>query len=244
MTKIFAARITVIMLLALLLGSGATASQLGDFNTQVAEAFRHHRAASFYVRTGNLGVAAFELQRMQTKWELVLKEFADSPPDAFADDPKWGESLRHVSNNLEAALVAANDGDPQASKQALVRTQSEMAALRKRNLVWVFSDRVDELNAAIDRLDNFVKQPPDLASIEQANAIKSAVAVVAYLTARCRDEAPPQYQTNKEFQELIGDMLKTTDDLVKAVDAKDQRNMTGHIRIIRSHGRVMLLRFG
>lgn len=244
MTKISAGRITVIMLLALLLGLGATASQLGDFNAQVAEAFRHHRAASFYVRTGNLGVAAFELQRMQTKWELVLKEFADAPPDAFADDPKWGGSLRRVSNNLDAALAATNDGNPQVSKQALLHMQSEMAALRKRNLVWIFADRVDELNAVIDELAPFVKQPPDLASIEQANAIKSTVAVVAYLTARCRDEAPPQYQMNKEFQELIADILKTTDDLVKAVDGKDQRNMTGHIRIIRSHGRVMLLRFG
>lgn len=244
MTQIFAGRITTIMLLALLLGSGATASQLGDFNTLVAEAFRHHRAASFYVRTGNLGVAAFELQRMQAKWQLVLKQFADSPPDAFADDPNWGASLRHVSNNLGAALVAANNGSLQASKQALVQMQREMAALRKRNSVWVFADSVDELNAVIDRLGTFFKQPADLASIEQVNAIKNVAAVVAYLAARCRDQAPRQYQANEEFQQLIGDIIKATNNFVKSVDGKDQRSATGHIGVIRSHGRVLLLRFG
>ncbi|MDH3672779.1 MAG: hypothetical protein OES46_16755 [Gammaproteobacteria bacterium] len=244
MAKRLTARITIIILVAVFFPRTISASQLVDFNVLVAEAFQHHRAASFYVRTGNPGVAAFELQRMQAKWQLVLKRFADSPPDAFAGDPMWGKSLRQVSGNLDAALAAANDGDLQASKQTLVQVQSEMAALRKRNSVWVFADRVDELDTVIDGLDTFVKQPPDLSSIQQANDIKNVAAVVAYLTARCRDEAPPQYQTNKEFRQLIEDMLKTTGNLVEAVDGKDERAVTGHIRTIRSHGRMLVLRFG
>lgn len=241
MAKAFAARI---MPIALFLPTIIFASELGDFNALVAEAFRHQRAASFYVRTGNPDIATFELQRMLGKWQLVLKRFADSPPDAFADDPTWGQSLRNVSSNLDAALVATRSGDLQAGKHELVKMQRGIAALRKRNSVWIFTDSIDELNTVIDQLGTFFRPSPDLASIEQINAIKNVAAVVAYLTTRCQDQAPPQYRTNEEFQKLIQDILKATSDLVKSVDGKDQRAATGHIGVIRSHGQILLLRFG
>ncbi len=237
----FAGRITLI---ALFVPTTIVASQLSNFNARVAEAFQHQRAATFYVRTGNPDVATFELQRMLTKWQSLLKKFANSPPDAFADDPMWDQSLRRVSENLDAALAATREGHLQAAKYALSQMQREMAALRKRNSVRSFADNIDELNTVIDKLGGFLRPAPDLASIEQVNAIKNVAAVVAYLAARCQDEAPPQYRTNEEFRKLVQDILRATDDLVKSVDGKDQHATTGHIRIIRSHGQVLLLRFG
>lgn len=248
MTKrgsLFVARLVwLALVISMLIPALTRASDLADFNIAVAEAYRYYRAASFYFRTENTGVAAFELKRMQAKWQTIMGRFADSPPDAFSADPRWSVSLAEISNSINKALAAANSGDVATGKSALAEIQQALSALRKRNSVRVFADSVDELNAAIAALSFYVQHPPDFDATEEKNEIKGAAAVVAYLARKCRVEAPPAYRTNEDFARLIEEMLEALGQMTQAVDRKDRKAAIGYIRVIRSYNRMLSLRFG
>lgn len=227
------------------IGASANADQdLAGFNAMVAAALRHYHAASFYLRTRNPEVAAFELKLLQDRWHAVVARYSSSPPGAFAADPQWRDTLAQVANGIDRALAAANAGEINSSQDRLRGIYDELASLRKRNSVQIFSDNVDELNAAVARLAVYGRGTADLASAEQVNAIKAAAAVVAYLVKKCRNAGPREYQQNEEFRRLTDGMLESLEELIRSVDRKDEQAVRTSIGAIRSYDRMLSLRFG
>ena len=45
----------------------------------------HHRVALFYLRTGNVDLAAIELERMREAWGAVVDRFGARPPEVITD---------------------------------------------------------------------------------------------------------------------------------------------------------------
>lgn len=237
------------VLLAILVWGTMSASaianqELAGFNAMVAAALRHYQAASFYLRTRNPEVAAFELKLLQDGWQAVVARYAGSPPGAFAADPQWRDTLVQVSSGINQAFAAANAGDVESSQARLRGVYQELTALRKRNFVQIFSDNVDELNAAVARLGIHAHGALDLRRADQVNAIKAAAAVVAYLAEKCRNAGSPEYQQNEEFRRLIAGILESLEELVGALDRKDEQAVRTSIGTIRSYDRMLSLRFG
>jgi hypothetical protein len=220
------------------------ADDLTDFKNAADEALAHARTAGFYLDTRNPGVAAFELQVMQDKWQALMKRFADAPPAAFAGDRSWKESLTQIGERVAAALTAANDNDLKAGKQDLLQIRQEMSALYKRNHMRTFSDNIDELGAAVARLSLYIKNSPDFTRFEQVDALITATTAVTTLTRKCRAEAPPAYQQNQEFGQLIDGMLESLGFVMKAIEQKDAKAVGDNIRAIRSYDHILFLRFG
>lgn len=233
------------MLLWEALGTTANANQeLAGFNAMVTGALRHYHAASFYLRTRNADVAAVELQLLQDSWQAVVARYRTAPPGAFAADPQWHNALGQVSSSINQALTAANAGDVDASQDRLHSAYQELASLRKRNFVHIFSDDVDELNTAVAGLAVYGRGVADLGSPDHVNAIKASAAVVAYLARKCRDGRPLEYQQSEEFRRLIDGMLESVEELISAVDRKDEQEVRTSIGAIRSYDRMLSLRFG
>lgn len=227
----------------LLLAAPAQASELSAFNDAVADAAQHWRSAAFYLRTGNPGVAALELDEASARWSRLEEAFAD-PPDAFADDALYRRSLERVGALLAEAAEAAEASDPEPGLSALEAIRIELAALRERNSVRTFSDCVDEMNRAMERLWSFRHDPPDPLDRREVNDFKRQAAITAYLYQRCHEAAPPVYADDPEFQRLFEGALESLPLLFDAVDDQAQDRLINILREVYSFDRLIYLNFG
>jgi len=222
----------------------AGASELARFNAAVAEAFTHYRGALFYLRTENPAVAEFELQDAVALWSEKVMPFRDAAPDAFADDPDWAATLDQVSEGLSQGHELARESDIAAAEAALQPLQAAMADLRARNGVRVFSDCIDEANAAMDALWAYRHDPPDFADSAQVNDLRAKTAVTAYLYARCHKTAPPEISAAEEFQRIMEGSLLSLSRMWPAIDAGNSEAVINILRELRSFDRMLWLQFG
>ncbi len=221
-----------------------SAGDLGDFQRQVADAYAPYRSAMFYLRTGNPGVAALELDTAQERWRGLMQRFGATPPDAFSEDPAYTESLAAIGRAFETGGAALAETDSEAAGKALDPIRGELAALRARNGLRSYSDCIDEMNAAMDRLWTFRHEPPDFDDPAELNRAREASAVTHYLYRRCREEAPAELQATPEFQRLFEGSLISLPLLFEALDQKNEGLLINLLRELRSFDRMIWLQFG
>jgi hypothetical protein len=235
-----------VLWLAVALGCpvAAAASELKSFNAAVADAYGHYRGAVFYLRTGNAGVAAVELAQMASKWRVLVERFAATPPDAFADDATWRATLDGIAVALATASAAAERGEAEGARHALAPVRAELAALRRRNNIAVFSDCVDELGGAMEALWRYRHEPPDFDSGEAVDRLKARLGVVEYLFQRCRDRAPTVHRESEDFNRLIDGSLESLKRLWAALARQDGQAVINSLRELRSFDAMLFLRYG
>jgi hypothetical protein len=225
-------------------GVNVRAGELRDFNVAVADAYAHFRAAIFYLRTENVALAAIEIQGMDEKWARLVDRYRDRPPDAFADDPEWRSVLARIAGRIADGRAAAEASDGKAARDSLSPIRGELGELRGRNNVTVFSDCVDELDAAVRALWVYRKSPPDFAAAQAVEEVTARAAIADYLLARCRDRAPTDYRENAEFQRLMESALEAARKLRRAIEGKDRGYLIRSLRELYSYNRMIFLRFG
>jgi hypothetical protein len=220
------------------------ASTLSEYHAAVAQAYGFYRSAVFYLRTGNTMVAGFELGQMHERWDEVRAHYERAAPDAYSDDPHFGPALAEIAGRIDTALQATADGDAERASAALAPVRVTLAELRRRAGVHVFSDCVDEINAAMDALYPYRRERPDLGDLAQVNDVKAKTAVLRYLLRRCDAAADPEVHEDEEFRRLVDGMLAASDAMFEAVDRKDTTAVVNIIRELRSFDRILFLRFG
>lgn len=238
------AKVLWALVLLMSVAEAAAASRLAAFNRAVAEAYEPYRGAVSYLRTGNLDLAALEIEAASERWKAVVSRFAETPPDAFADDAEWGATLGNIGTRLKAALQAVDQGDKDAALTAAGPIRRLLGDLRRRNHVIVFSDRVDEITASMDRLWAFRKSPPDFASPEDLRRLRHDTAVLGYLVERCREEAPAELLAREDFRRLLDGTQEAVDRMWRAIEGEDGRLLINTLRELRSYDRMLFLRFG
>lgn len=197
-----------------------------------------------YLRTGNAALAALEIEQAQDRWRAILSDFESTPPDGFAADPLWRDTLMEVAAVLDDALTKTDVGDLEAARDALTPVRHKLAGLRQRNSVTTFSDRIDEISAAMDQLWRYRHAPPDFAAPDTARQLGSRAAVFAYVLNRAKAAAPPALAESAEFQRLIAGALEGTDRLWLALERKDQDLLINTLRELRSFEQILFLKFG
>lgn len=231
-------------LAVLVLGASAQAGELARFNAAVAEAYAHYRGAVFYLRTGNPAVANIELQQAAELWKAGVLPFRAAPPDAFAEDPAWPALLDEVAARLDKAAAATGAGEVEVANEALAPIRPSLAGLRARNQVRVFSDCIDEANAAMDALWAFRSKPPDFGKPDEVNNLRARTAVTAYLYRRCAETAPAAVAEAPEFKRIMGGTLESLDRMWAVIDAEDEEAVISILRELRSFDRMLWLQFG
>jgi hypothetical protein len=231
------------LVLSGLAGTGR-AGELSDFNEATAAAYRHYRTAVSYLRTGNAALAAIELETAAGKWQGVTGRFAANPPDAFADDAVWTVTLNGIGQRIGQALTSTDAGDLKTARETLAPVRGQLSALRRRNQVVVFSDRVDEVTAAMDRLWRFRHDRPDFASAAVLRELRSATAVFEHLLRRCREDAPAVLRGDPDFVRFLDSAAEGVERLWQAVEGKDGQLLINTLRELRSFERLFFLRFG
>lgn len=220
------------------------ASELGAFNDAFADAYGHYRQAVFYGRSGNVAVAALELEQFATKWSVVAARFGENPPDAFADDHKWLETLNAIGIAAQQGLEYLDAGDAGAAREALEPIRDIAGDLRHRNGVSTHSDDVDELSAAMDILARYRRSIESLADPEDVTKVTEQAAIVAYLFQKCDLRAPESVRNDPEFRRLIEGANESLAKLWTSLKTGDMRLYRIGIGEVRSYERILFLRFG
>jgi hypothetical protein len=238
-----AALLTTAILLSVL-PQQARASELGAFNDAFADAWGHYRQAVFYGRSGNVAVAALELDDFVTQWSALAARFGDDPPDAFVDDKAWKETLKSIGAIARQGLEELDVGDIEAARQTLAPVRGIAGDLRRRNGVTVYSDVVDELSAAMDMLARYRREMKDLGESEAVATVTRQAAVVAYLFDKCDARASAAVRDDPEFRRLIDGARESMDKLWASLETGDIRLYRIGIGELRSYERILFLRFG
>jgi hypothetical protein len=236
--------LAALAVLSVLFGSPAAAAPAEAFHEAVAAAYDPFREAVHYLETGNAGLAALALERARDAWRQVEGKFVATPPQGFKDDPTWRESLIGIGKALDNGLAAADRGDAPAALAALGAVRPRLAALRLRGNQRVYSDCIDAMNAAMDRLWVFRRTPPRRARPETISAFKAAIAETETWYRRCREEAPLPLRGNPEFRRLFDGALASLARLVPAAEADNEDLIVSLLRELRSFDKLIWLRFG
>lgn len=229
----------------LMLCSGASAAaEPTAFETASRDAYRHYRGAMSYLRTGNLDLAALELEDAIAKWGRLLADYGAAPPEAFADDPEWSSSLAGIGTRLGQALTELDGSRPDAAAQTLAPIREELAALRRRNGVTFFSDHADALSAAMAALWRYRDAPPDLEDDAQSATLRDESAELRAAVVRVRRAAPPAIAADPQFQRLTRGSLDALDRVDAAVRGKDAGLLYNTLGELQSFERIFWLEFG
>ncbi len=227
------------------LAPAAGASELSAFNSAVADAYGHYRQASFYLRrSASPDIAALELESFIEKWQAVVERFAGAPPDAFADDPQWGGTLREIASRAGTALASLDKGDAAAAQETLLPVRGLFGDLRRRNGVTTYSDVIDALSAGMEAFLKYRRNPPDFSDRGQVESMLRQAAVVGYLFDRCAARAPGELLADEEFRRLIDGARESMQKVWIAAETDDLRLLRVGIGEVRSFERILFLRFG
>ena len=241
MRRLFA---ITLLLAAVTAGTVARAAPVHDFHAAMAEAAKHYRFAAFYLRTGNAGVAAIEIQSLQETWQALATAFVKAPPDLYATDPEWASTLAEIGKRAGDALTAVDAGDTDAAARHLAPIRGQLVQLRRRNGLFIFADYVEEANRAFDLLFEFRRRPIDFDNTDDVRTLLTRAAVASDWYRRCLEAAPEKTRASEEFRRLVEISIASMGRIWDAVRERDQRRVVNILREIRSADRLLYLRFG
>jgi hypothetical protein len=228
------------ILLSLAAQTPAAADKLGDFNAAVEKAAAHQRVAIGYLHTGNIDLAAVEIEHMRTAWGAVtsLKR-----PAALNRDPQlYTTTMLDVSTRLVAAQIMVDSGRPDAARQSLEAVRAELHALRKANGIVVLADCIGDANAAMDRLMTFNDRALDWST--DAAAVSNGAA--AYRTAidQCDAMAAADIRASGEFRRLVDGARNSLSQVPKAVADRDTDLLHRLLIELRAFDNLLAFRYG
>ena len=147
----------------------ARADDLDDFNRTVEAAMSHRRVAAGYLRTGNIDLAALEIEGMREAWGKV----STLPrPAAFADQERYTATMLEIAAGLVGTTLVLNLGRPDVARESLDAIRASLSRLRRENGVTVLADCVLDANTAMDALFAH-DEKPDWESVAAGAAILS-----------------------------------------------------------------------
>ncbi len=217
------------------------AASLETFLGDLQPVYDGIRKAMFYLERDAAAPAGFEIERSAEAWRVEVMPYSDSPPAAFAHDPRFGDTLEGIGEALARASAAEG---AEASLDALSGIPATLAELRARNRVVVFADHVREANRAMDRLYAYRHRDIDFSDREVVDDLRARLAVTAYAYRECDAAAPTDVASDPAFRRMIDGTLRSLDLMWAAIAAGEQRTVINILREVRSFDRLLWLQHG
>lgn len=235
--------VLAVALLVPLIGHPAGAQQKDAFLEAVERAYPSYKMAWFYSRTRSVDMAAMELAAFRHAWGRIANKFAAAPPPAFSRDPRWGASLRKITAVLDRAAAEADAGRVRECYRILGGVRTELAALRRRSGVVVFSDRVDAYGGVVTELTQLTRK---MTAVTPADLVKlrGMSTRMKKLVSEIRKGAPAKYRNDSGFLASLDGNEASIAKLDRGIARKHVRAIVGAMRSIRSDYVLLFLRYG
>jgi len=224
-----------LVLALLLIAAPARADDLSDFNAAIEMAMSHHRVALGYLRTGNIDLAALELDGMRQAWAKV----ATLPrPAAFRDKERYTGTLLEIAAGLVGTDLVLKMGRADVARESLEKIRTSLSRLRRDNSVTVLADCVLDANKAMDALFLNDKTPDWMITVgAAAEAYRAAI-------RRCDAVAEPKIKSSGEFRRLIDGALASLAQLPKAIADRDSDLLHRLLGELRAFDNLLAFRYG
>jgi hypothetical protein len=232
------------LLLCLLLTAPASADELADFNAAVEQAAAHQRVAMGYLRTGNIDLAALEIERMRAAWGSVNSRFG-KPPKALARDPQlYTTTMLDAATRLVAASIMIDSGRPEAAQNSLSAIRAELTHLRKANGIAVLADCIGDANTAMDRLMIYNDAALDWSKPDTSSSIAGQASAYKHELDRCDAMAATPVKDSPEFRRLIDGAKASLAQIPQAIGSRDTNLLHRLLIELRSFDNLLAFRFG
>lgn len=225
---------------ALALGVPATADDLDDFHRAVEAAMTHHRAAAGYLRTGNIDLAALELEGLREAWGKV----STLPrPAAFRDQQRYTGTILETAAGLIGTTLVLNMGRADVARESLDKIRRSLSNLRRDNAVTVLADCILDTNIAMDALFALDEKTANWDAAAVADITAKSVAYQTTLR-RCDGMAPPGIRGHAEFRRLIDGAFASLAQFPKAIETRDRDLLHRLLIELRSFDNLLAFRYG
>jgi hypothetical protein len=194
----------------------------------------HHRVASGYLRTGNIDLAALEIESLREAWGKV----STLPrPAAFRDADRYTATMLDIAVSLVGTTLVLNMGRADVARDSLDKMRRELSELRRQNGVTVLADCVLDANIAMDAL--FALD----GSTDWESVTAGADSYRATLQ-RCDTTAGPGIRNHAEFRRLIDGALASLAQIPKAAETRDGDLLHRLLIELRSFDQLLAFRYG
>jgi hypothetical protein len=227
-------RVVTATLVALACLIQARADDLDDFNRAVEAAMSHHRAASAYLRSGNIDVATREIDGLREAWAKV----STLPrPAAFHDQERYTSTILQVAAQLVGVSLVLNLGRADVARDSLDKIRRMLSDLRRGNGVTVLADCVLDANIAMNALS---------ATEREADWESTAAGAESYgaTLRRCDAMASRTIHDYAELRRLIDGALTSLAQFPRAVEARNAGVLHRLMNELRSFDGLLASRYG
>jgi hypothetical protein len=212
----------------------AHADDLDDFHRAVEAAMSHHRVAAGYLRTGNIDLAAVELEGIRGSWAKVTSL---PRPAAFRDEQRYTSTMLDIAARLLGATLVLNMGRVDVARESLDAVRKSLADLRRENGVAVLADCVLDANTSMNALFAHDEKP-------EWESVSAGVESYRATLQRCDGMAPPGIRNRAEFRRLIDGALASLAQIPAAIQARDRDLLHRLLIELRSFDHLLAFRYG
>jgi hypothetical protein len=231
-------------ILVLTLCGSAAADELSDFNAAVESAAAHNRVAIGYLRTGNLDLAALEIDRLREAWDRVAQRFTTNRPAAFDGNLLYGPLWTTESTRLVGIDLMIKMGKPDAVANALNGLRGDLYELRKTSGIVVLADCVRDANAIMDDFMVYNDRSLDWSKTEVAADIAGKASSYGSMLDRCEAVADDATRKSPEFRRLVDGAKASLAFIPQAIDKRDADLLHRVLIELRSFDNLLAFRFG
>ena len=219
----------------------ASAGPFADFERDLAGAYAPYRTALFQTNQKDKAATEQALANFEARWSGLMKAYRQTPPPQYADDVKWPDTIAAIERVLAKAKGETGKGDLVAAHETLEAIRDELGALRRRNGVVVFSDRMDAYHEKMEETLLAKYNGFDAAGLAQA---RDNAAVLAYLAGQIERHTPASYKADQAYKEGLAAMIASIKALQDAARADDKPALEKAVKGLKAPYSKVFLRFG
>lgn len=238
---------SIIVAICLMLGvaslSSAAENPFIQFNSDVEKAYAAYRKALFQTNKKDVEKSDKANEIFIQQWKLIKQTYANKPPEVFSSDLKWESTLSNIEEIAQKSDAEIKEGHLAEAHETLEAIRDELSDLRKRNSVIVFSDHINSYHAVMEKLLE-AGYSPDKIDAETIDQIRGQTAVLEYLATAIKENAPPRYRENQQYQMLETGLTSSLEDLNKGLESKDPKTISKAINMLKPAYAKLFVNFG
>jgi hypothetical protein len=226
--------------MALLMAStaGLASDQSSEIRAVIERMQAHRRVAVEYLRTGNIDLAAIELERLRDQFDSDRRGLEN-----VQSDPALTAALALARDRIELSLKLVEE-DADNARATVENATHDLDQWRQGRGLRLFSDCIHEASQAYAAVDAHRTTPPDLREPRIGEQVRQAAADAEKGLRRCDAEASPELRAEPEFRRLVDGMLASLRRVSEAVERQDGGFLHRLLIEQRSFERLLVFRFG
>jgi hypothetical protein len=232
--------LAAVLLLCATSSASAGSSPFAEAESAVRVAYADYRTALFMTNQKDVKASVDAINAFRDKWTALSAAWRKAPPPQYVGDPLLAKTLATVAQINDNAGRIAAAGDLAKAHEVLEAIRDEIGALRARNGVTSFSDR---MNAYHEQMEKVLLDGYEGFSPAGLVRLRDDAAVLAYLADMLnagKSALPP----DPALDAAIGAVLASVKNLRGALIQGDVARIREAVPALKGPYSKAFLRFG